>query len=447
MPIITAARIVPSDIVLYCTASALSTLLRNTGQQGQQKRSSGLRLSLFRKHDSSEDDQELSIDEIRTLGVAGSGVCSLDASTPPLCRRAATQYCARPLKSAQAKRRRVHRNSPASVTLHKRPRLESIDESSEATTGAIAEARNPPPVPLACPFCGEVFSRKTDLFYHLVEHHSDEERSGLLSVAHVEYGQTGNDEEPLPLAPGQLPSDFFVPPTLGDATQNDAFIGGWKAAAFPPMDDVSDEPSVFTAKLGDHHGPRLAPSISAFQVRIPPVPEFVGRELEAMCIQQQENETGGQDGDNGNSEDAGSVDFEHVEYVQQEGHLSSGFADNGGSKEILALPRVFPRTSTLTSTISSRSLSSRRFPSIESVMYNDSAIESPFQFTSSVSSTSIIANANSGTRAGSVRPAVVRQPLTDDDESDLSWLMDDDESDLSCRDGGTRSFEISPVLS
>ncbi|KAG5948699.1 hypothetical protein E4U60_001051 [Claviceps pazoutovae] len=286
-----------------------------------------------------------------------------------------------------------------------------------------------------------------DLFHHLVEHHADEERSGLPSVAHVEYGQTGNDEERLRLAPGQLPSDFFVPPTLGDATQNDAFIGGWKAAAFPPMDDVSDEPSVFTAKLGDHHGPRLAPSISAFQVRIPPVPEFVGRELEAMCIQQQENETGGQDGDNGNNEDADSVDFEHVEYGQQGDHLSSGFADNGGSKEALALPRAFPRTPTLTSTISSRSLSSRRFPSIESVMYNDSAIESPFQFTSSVSSTSIIANANSGTRAGSVRPAVVRQPLIDDDESDLSWLTDDDESDLSYRDGSTRSFEISPVLS
>ncbi|KAG5941120.1 hypothetical protein E4U59_001923 [Claviceps monticola] len=285
-----------------------------------------------------------------------------------------------------------------------------------------------------------------DLFYHLVEHHADEERSGLQSVAHVEYGQTGNDEERLRLVPGQLPSDIFVPPTLGDATQNDAFIGGWKVAAFPPMDDVSDEPSVFTAKLGDHHGPRLAPSISAFQVRIPPVPEFVGREIEAMCIQQQENETGGQDGDNGNNEDAGSIDFEHDEYGQQGGHLSSGFADNRGSKETLALPRVFPRTPTLTSTISSRSLSSRRFPSIESVMYNDSAIQSPFQFPSSVSSTSIIANAKSGTRAGSVRPAVVRQPLIDDDESDLSWLTDDDESDLSCRDGSTCSFEISPVL-
>ncbi|CCE27853.1 uncharacterized protein CPUR_01327 [Claviceps purpurea 20.1] len=284
-----------------------------------------------------------------------------------------------------------------------------------------------------------------DLSYHLVEHHA-EERSGLPSVAHVENGQTGNDEERLRLASGKLPSDFFVPPTLGDATQNDAFIGGWKAAAFSPMDDVSDEPSVFTAKLGDHHGPRLATSMSAFQVQIPPVPECVGRELEAMCIQQQEAETGGQDGDDGNNEDAGSVHVEHVEYGQQGGHLSSGFAENGGSEERLALPRVSPTTPTLTSTISPRSLSSRRFPSIESVMYNDSAIQSPFQFTSSASSKSIIANANSGTRAGSVRPAVVRQPLIDDDESDLSWLTDDDESSLSSRDAGTRSFAISPVL-
>ncbi|KAG6300516.1 hypothetical protein E4U09_006796 [Claviceps aff. purpurea] len=289
-----------------------------------------------------------------------------------------------------------------------------------------------------------------DLSYHLVEHHA-EERSGLPSVAHVENGQTGNDEERLRLASGKLPSDFFVPPTLGDAMQNDAFMGGWKAAAFSPMNNVSDEPSVFTAKLGDHHGPRLATSISAFQVRIPPVPEFVGRELEAMCIQQQEDETGGHDGDDGNNEDAGSVHVEHVEYGQQGSHLSSGFADNGGSEERLALPRVSPTTPTLTSTIYSRSLSSRRFPSIESVMYNDSAIQSPFQ------STSIIANANSGTRAGSVRPAVVRQPLIDDDESDLSWLTDDDELSLSwltdddelslsCRDAGTRSFAISPVL-
>ncbi|KAG6091692.1 hypothetical protein E4U30_006413 [Claviceps sp. LM220 group G6] len=294
-----------------------------------------------------------------------------------------------------------------------------------------------------------------DLCHHLVEYHADE-RSGLPSVARVEHGQPGNDEERPGLAPGKLPCDFFVPPTLGDPTQNDAFIGEWKAAAFPPMDDVSDEPSVFTAKLGDHHGPRLAPSISIFNVQIPPCPEFVGRELEAMCMQQQENETGGQDGDDGNNENADSVDVEHVEYGQQGGHQSSGFADNRGSEEILALPRVFPTTPTLTSTISSRPLSSRRFPSIESVMYSHSDIQSPFSFKSSASSTSILANANSRTRARSVRPAVVRQPLIDDDESDLSSLdddesdlswLDDNESDLSCRDGDTRSYEISPVLS
>ncbi|KAG6047776.1 hypothetical protein E4U39_000137 [Claviceps sp. Clav50 group G5] len=295
-----------------------------------------------------------------------------------------------------------------------------------------------------------------DLLHHLVEYHVDERRSGLPSIAHVEQGQTGNDEEWPRLAPGKLPCDFFVPPTLGDPTQNDAFIGEWKAAAFPPMDDVSEERSMFTAKLGDHHGPRLAPSISVFNVQIPPCPEFVGREIEAMCIQQQENETGGQDGDDGNNENADSVDVEHVEYGQQGGHLSSGFADNEGSGEILAMPRVIPTTPTLTSTTSSRPLSSRRFPSIESVMYSHSAIQAPFSFPSSTSSTSIIANPNSRTRAGSVRPAVVRQPLidddesdlgwlTDDDESDLSWLTDDDESEFSCRDGGTRSIEISPV--
>ncbi|KAG5957757.1 hypothetical protein E4U58_005686 [Claviceps cyperi] len=285
-----------------------------------------------------------------------------------------------------------------------------------------------------------------DLSHHLVEYHADE-RFGLPSVAHVEYGQTGNDEERLRLVPGKLPSDFFVPPTLGDPTQNDTFVGGWKAAAFPPMDDVSNEPSVFTAKLGHHHGPLLAPSISVFKLQIPPCPEFVGTELDVLYTQQQENETGGQDGDDGNNENAGSVDVEHIEYRQQEGHLSSGFADNARSEEILVLPRISRTTPTLTSTISSRSLSSRRFPSIESVMYSHSAFQSPFSFTSSASSTSIIANANSGTRARSVRPAVVRQPLIDDDESDLSWLTDDDESNLSCRDGGTRSFEISPVLS
>ncbi|KAG5972435.1 hypothetical protein E4U56_006025 [Claviceps arundinis] len=159
-----------------------------------------------------------------------------------------------------------------------------------------------------------------DLSHHLVEYHADE-RSCLPGVAHVEHGQPGNDEERPRLAPGKLPCDFFVPPTLGDPTQNDAFIGEWKAAAFPPIDDVSDEPSVFTAKLGDHHGPRLAPSISVFNVQIPPCPEFVGRELEAMCMQQQENETGGQDGedgDDGNNGNADSVDVEHVEYDQQE---------------------------------------------------------------------------------------------------------------------------------
>ncbi|KAG6064898.1 hypothetical protein E4U33_006029 [Claviceps sp. LM78 group G4] len=289
-----------------------------------------------------------------------------------------------------------------------------------------------------------------DLLHHLVEYHVDE-RSGLPSVAHVEQGQPGNDEEWPRLAPGKLPCDFFVPPTLGDPTQNDAFIGEWKAAAFLPMDDVSEEASMFTAKLGDHHGPRLAPSISVFNVQIPPCPEFVGRELEAMCIQQQQNEAGGQDGDDGNNENADSVDVEHVEYGQQGVHLSRGFADNGGSGDILALPRVIPTTPRLTSTISFRPLSSRRFPSIESVMYSHSAIRSPSP------STSIIANANPRTRAGSVRPAAERQPLTDDDESDLSWLTDDDESDLSwladddesdlsCRDGGMRSLEISPVL-
>ncbi|KAG6112013.1 hypothetical protein E4U13_004501 [Claviceps humidiphila] len=294
-----------------------------------------------------------------------------------------------------------------------------------------------------------------DLCHHLAEYHADE-RSGLPIVAHVDHGQLGNDEERPRSAPGKLPCDFFVPPTLGDPTQNDAFIGEWKAAAFPPMDDVSDEPSVFTAKLGDHHGPRLAPSISLFNVKIPQCPEFVGRELEAMCIPQQENETGGQDGDDGNNENADNVDVERVEYGQQGGHQRSGFAENRGSEEILALPRVLPTTPTLTSTTSSRPLSSRRFPSIESVMYSHSDIQSPFSFTSSASSTSILANANSGTRARSVRPVVVRQSLIDDDESDLSSLdddesdfswLDDDESDLSCRDGDTRSSEISPVLS
>ncbi|KAG5990974.1 hypothetical protein E4U43_004152 [Claviceps pusilla] len=402
-------------------------ILSHNGQQRQEKRSCGLRLSRFIEHCSSEDEQELSQDEIRTLGMAGSGVSSIDATEPLPCRpKAIHSSSARALYSEQAKRRRAQRSCPAALALLDRTLLESIDESLEDWTSvATMQTCHQLSMQVTCLYCGEVFSRQLDLDHHIGASHIGP-RPDVPRVVHADYGPSEDVDELVCLTGGNSPGDFFLPPTLGHSAQNDGLVvEGWRAAALRAVQDGFDgnvtaskpylKPSVFTAKLEEHHGPRLGPQTSAPEVRPEGGPAsyptvFCGENgsihgqdlVEQEGKKEAEEERGHDENGHSNKNDADDADDDDIYGLQGE-YLSSAPAGQGETEKKIALPRVLPRVlpSLMCSSASPRhSWANQRLPSIDSVISNTAnfRLETPSR----------------------LKRAVVRQPLFDDDESSLS---------------------------
>lgn len=375
-----------------------STRLRlsNYGQQGQEERPRAHRSSRFVEHTSSDDDQELSQDEIRTLGAAGSEVYSIDCSDPPRSSPTASRAPARALNCEQAKRRRDQRNS--AVILQGRTRLTSIDESSENKTDlATIQARHQLSMQVKCSYCDEVFHRQMDLDHHIGVSHTGP-RPDVPRVLCADVGIPQNDEEFLRLTRGKSPDEFFVPPTLSDPALNDNIRDARRAAELSPIQNVAggSETVYFTVELDEHHGPRLGPRIYPSDVGLAPRPTEEDEE-------EQEAEEEGEDDD----DDDDDEDNDEDEFGQYSDYLSIGHAEDAKVEKKTPVRR-FPISQYNPNATQSRSRPSRQFPSIASI----------------ISGTN---NVNQGT-AATVKPAALRQPLINDDESHTSCLRGDTSS-------------------
>ncbi|KAG5982048.1 hypothetical protein E4U55_002396 [Claviceps digitariae] len=370
--------------------------------------------------------------------MAGSGVCSIDAADSPPRRPTATYSSARALNSEQAKRRRAHRSSPGVLTLQERTLLESIDESSEDKSYvATTQSYHQLSMQFTCRVCGEAFPRQVHLDHHIKASHAAP-RSDVPRVVCADYGLSEDVDELLYPTAGKLPGDFFRPPTLGDPAVNDSVIEGWRAAALPAVLDTHDErgavskphlkPSVFTAKLEEHHAPRLGPRMSASDVRPPPYPRIFwgtnGTINGQDKVEPEGKQKAGEEGDDHdhdilNKNDANYADDadDNDVYGQTGEYLSSTPAYSAEPEKKIASPRVLP--SPLWSSANPRQYwANRRFPSIDSIISDTATfkLETPLP--------------------SPLKPAVVRQPL-----------IDDDEFSPSCMSGDTSLFsEISPVL-
>ncbi|KAG5914616.1 hypothetical protein E4U42_000399 [Claviceps africana] len=311
------------------------------------------------KQSSSEDEQELSQDEIRTLGMAGSNVCSIDASHSPPRRPAATQSLPRALNSEQAKRRRARHSSRAVLTLQERTLLESIDESSEDRSHLDIAPQ------VTCPFCGELLPSQLDLNHHIGVSHAGP-RPDVPRVLHADYSLSEHDYSPsehvqefVCSTRERSPGDFFLPPTLGNPQQNDFIVEGWRAAALPAVIRAGHDergttwkprlkPSIFHTKLEEHHAPRLGPGISTSESGPAPRPTgFWGNDGAMNCrdkVGQEEKKEASQEegvGDDTDKDDAGHVDDQAV-YRQQGDHVTGAVTQNAEADKEMTSPRILP---------------------------------------------------------------------------------------------------------
>ncbi|KAG5936268.1 hypothetical protein E4U53_000257 [Claviceps sorghi] len=375
----------------------------------------------------SEDEQELSQDEIRTLGMAGSNVSSIDASHSPPRRPAPTQSSARALNSEQGKKRRGHRSSRGVLTLQERTLLESIDESSEDRSNADIVLQ------FTCSFCGELFPSQLDLNHHIGASHTSP-RPDAPRVVHADYGLSEHVPQVRYLTGGRSLGEFFLPPTLGNHVHDDGVVDGWRAAALPAaIHGGRDErraiskrrlkPSIFDVKLGENRGLRLGPGISTSGLRPAPHPTgFCGNNGAFNCqdnVEQEERKEASQDGrrnDDANKDDDGDIDDKDVHH-QQGDYVSSAATHNAEADKKITSSSVLPSL-LWSNTRRVQSWASQRMPSIASVISNTAGLEldtpSPLE------------------------PAVLRSPLIDDDEPSLS---------ISYLSGDTSPFsERSPVF-
>lgn len=355
--------------------------------------------------------------------MAGSGVSSIDASEPlPRRPKATHSSSARALFSEQAKRRRAQRSSPAALALLDRTLLESIDESLEDwTNAATMQTCHELSMQVTCLYCGEVFSRQLDLDHHIGASHIGPRRD-VPRLVHADYGPSEGVDGLLCLTGGKSPGDFFLPPTLGHSAQNDGLVvEGWRAAALRAVQDGFDgqvtvskpypKPSVFTAKLNEHHGPRLDPQTSASEGRPASYPTVLcgengtihGQDLVEQEGKKEAEEERGHDENGHSSKNVADEAEDDDMYGLQGEYLSCAPAGQAETEKKIALPRVLPRVlpSLMCSSASPRrSWANQRLPSIDSVI-SDTAnfrLETPSR----------------------LKRAVVRQPLFDDDESSLS---------------------------
>ncbi|KAG6000310.1 hypothetical protein E4U21_005618 [Claviceps maximensis] len=371
------------------------------------------------EHCSSEDDQELSQDEIKTLGMAGSCVCSINAvePDPPPLRPAITHSSARALNSEQAKRNRARRNLLGAVTLQERTPLESIDESSEdKPTIAAIQSCHPLSALITCPCCGNVCPGQLDLDHHIEALHIGPRPDGP-RVVHADDVPSEDVRELLGLTGGKSLGDFFRPPTLGNAAQNDSIIGGWRAAALPVIHDEDNERmtvpkssqslSVFTIKLEEHHGPPIGPQISASEIQPGPSTTIVSEKNETInsagISEQREDRLAKKDaGDDENGHRNSKIEADDADdndaYGSRGEYRGSVPANSAESGKKFASPRVPPLSWFNKS--SRQSCVPATLPSIDSVLSNTATID--------------------GEILPRLKPAVVRQPLTDDEDDSSS---------------------------